>query len=82
MLDRVAGRAGATEAAIGNLPRAADLNLAGLDIAPAVVEELLSVKQDAWRKEVADIRSYLGEYGTRTPKAMYAELDSVEKRLS
>jgi phosphoenolpyruvate carboxykinase (GTP) len=81
MLDRVAGRAGAKETAIGNLPRAADLNLAGLDIPPAVVEELLSVKADAWRKEVADIRGYLGEYGARTPKAMYAELEGVEKRL-
>jgi phosphoenolpyruvate carboxykinase (GTP) len=81
MLDRVAGRAGAKDTAIGNLPQPADLNLAGLDIQPEVVEELLSVKQDAWRKEVADIRKYLGEYGTRTPKAMYAELDGVEQRL-
>jgi phosphoenolpyruvate carboxykinase (GTP) len=82
MLDRVAGRAGAQETAIGNLPRAADLNVSGLDITPAVLDELLSVKQDAWRKEVADIRAYLGEYGSRTPQAMYNELDGVEKRLS
>src|SRR6187399_3442397 len=52
MLDRVAGRAGAQETAIGNLPRPSDLNLKGLDLQQAVVEELLSVKQDAWRKEV------------------------------
>jgi phosphoenolpyruvate carboxykinase (GTP) len=82
MLERVAGRAGAKETAIGNLPRPQDLNLAGLDIKPDVVEELLSVKQDAWRKEAADIRTYLGEFGARTPKAMYAELDGVEQRLS
>jgi phosphoenolpyruvate carboxykinase (GTP) len=81
MLGRVAGRAGAKETAIGNLPQPSDLNLAGLGIDPAVAEELLSVKQDAWRKEVADIRTYLSEFGDRTPKAMYAELDSVEKRL-
>jgi phosphoenolpyruvate carboxykinase (GTP) len=81
MLNRVAGRAGATETAIGNLPRAADLNVSGLDITPAVLEELLSVKQEAWRKEVADIRTYLGEYGARTPKAMYTELDAVAQRL-
>jgi phosphoenolpyruvate carboxykinase (GTP) len=81
MLERCAGRAAANETAIGNLPRPGDLNTDGLDIAPAVLEELLSVKQDAWRKEVADIRNYLGEYGTRTPAAMYSELDGVEKRL-
>jgi len=81
MLERVAGRAGAQETAIGNLPRPIDLNLKGLDIQPAVVEELLSVKQDAWRKEVAEIRSYLAEYGSRTPGAMYSELEEVEQRL-
>jgi phosphoenolpyruvate carboxykinase (GTP) len=81
MLDRVAGRAGAQETAIGNLPRPDDLNVAGLDLAPDVLAELLSVKQDAWRKEVADIRAYLGEFGTRTPEAMYAELDGVDRRL-
>jgi phosphoenolpyruvate carboxykinase (GTP) len=81
ILDRCAGRAQAKETAIGNLPRAQDLNTAGLDIAPAVLEELLSVKADAWRKEVADIRGYLGEFGSRTPAAMYAELDGVEERL-
>jgi phosphoenolpyruvate carboxykinase (GTP) len=82
MLERCAGRGGAKETAIGYLPRPSDLNLAGLDIAPAVAEELLSVKADAWRKEVADIREYLSEYAERTPAVMYAELDGVEQRLS
>ncbi|HMA12948.1 MAG TPA: phosphoenolpyruvate carboxykinase (GTP) [Steroidobacteraceae bacterium] len=81
MLDRCVGRAEAQETAIGYLPRPEDLNVSGLDIRPEVLEELLSVKQDAWRREVADIRTYLGEFGSRTPKPMYAELDVVEKRL-
>ncbi|HXC60730.1 MAG TPA: phosphoenolpyruvate carboxykinase (GTP) [Steroidobacteraceae bacterium] len=81
MLDRVAGRAGAKETAIGNLPEAKDLNLSGLEIAPAVVEELLSVKADAWRKEAADIRGYLGEFGSRTPGTLYNELEEIEERL-
>jgi phosphoenolpyruvate carboxykinase (GTP) len=82
MLDRVAGRAGAKEEAIGNLPRPQDLNLAGLDIKPEVVEELLSVKQEAWRKELHDIRQYLAEFGSRTPGQLYSELEEVEERLS
>ena len=48
---------------------------------PEVLQELLSVKPDAWRKELKDIRAYLEEYGARTPRALYAELDGVEKRL-
>jgi phosphoenolpyruvate carboxykinase (GTP) len=82
MLDRVAGRAGAKETAIGNLPRPEDLNLAGLDIKPEVVEELLSVKADAWHKELHDIRQYLAEFGSRTPGTLYTELEEVEERLT
>jgi phosphoenolpyruvate carboxykinase (GTP) len=81
MLDRCAGRAQAKDTAIGYLPRPQDLDTKGLDIDAATLEELLSVKPDAWRKEIADVRGYLGEFGSRTPKAMVAELDSVEKRL-
>jgi phosphoenolpyruvate carboxykinase (GTP) len=80
-LQRVAGKADAQDTAIGYLPRPQDLNTIGLDIAPGALAEILSVKPDAWQKEVADIRSYLGEYGNRTPKALYNELDAVEQRL-
>jgi phosphoenolpyruvate carboxykinase (GTP) len=82
MLDRCAGRAEATDTAIGYLPKPDDLNLKGLAISPDVLQELLSVKPDAWRKELADVRAYLEEYGQRTPRALYAELDGVEKRLA
>jgi phosphoenolpyruvate carboxykinase (GTP) len=81
MLERCAGRAEASDTAIGFLPRPQDLNVKGLGINPDVLQELLSVKPDAWRKELKDIRTYLEEYGARTPKALYAELDGVEKRL-
>ena len=82
MLERCAGRAQANDTAIGYLPRPEDLNVKGLAISPEVLQELLSVKPDAWRKELADIRTYLDEYGQRTPKALYTELDGVEKRLA
>jgi phosphoenolpyruvate carboxykinase (GTP) len=81
-LDRVAGKAGAQDTAIGYLPRPQDLNTSGLDIAPGALEEILSVKPEQWKKEVAEVRAYLGEYGSRTPKALYEELDGVEKRLN
>jgi phosphoenolpyruvate carboxykinase (GTP) len=81
-LQRVAGTAGAQDTAIGHLPRPEDLDVSGLDIKPDTLAEILSVKTDAWKKEVADIRAYLGEYGARTPRALYEELDGVERRLN
>ncbi len=82
MLDRCTGRAPAQETAIGYLPKPADLNMQGLDVPSAVMEELLSVKKEAWRKEVSEIRQYLAEYGSRTPGALYTELEEVEERLA
>jgi phosphoenolpyruvate carboxykinase (GTP) len=81
-LGRVAGKAQAQETPIGYLPRAQDLDTSGLDIEASALEEILSVSPSQWKKEVADIRAYLGEYGSRTPKALYSELDEVERRLN
>ena len=81
MLDRCNGRGGAAETPIGFVPRAGDLNLAGLELAPAALDALLAVDAAEWRKEAADIRSYLGEYGARMPAALLAELGKLEKGL-
>src|SRR5580700_5287729 len=62
MLERVAGSAGAHDTAIGALPRPQDLNVSGLNIAPAALDELLRVDPAQWRKEVADFRKYLTQY--------------------
>ncbi|HEY6454028.1 MAG TPA: phosphoenolpyruvate carboxykinase (GTP) [Steroidobacteraceae bacterium] len=81
MLERVAGTTGATETAIGALPRPQDLNVKGLDITPAALDELLRVDPAQWRKEVGELRKYLGQYGSRLPPALTQNLDTVEKAL-
>jgi len=81
MLERCAGRAGASDSAIGRLPLPADLDLRGLDLAPQALAALLAVDPTLWRKEVADLREYLGGYGRHLPRALLAELDGTERRL-
>jgi phosphoenolpyruvate carboxykinase (GTP) len=81
VLKRCEGTAGASETPIGNLPRATDLNLQGLDIATAALEELLSVKADEWRAEAADLDKYLDEFGHRTPAQLRAEVRALQQRL-
>jgi phosphoenolpyruvate carboxykinase (GTP) len=81
MLDRCNGRAGGAESAIGWLPQPGDLDTQGLDLAPGALAALLTVDAGLWRKEIADIRAYLGKYGARLPAAMLAELETTERRL-
>jgi phosphoenolpyruvate carboxykinase (GTP) len=82
MLERVAGTAGATDTAIGALPRPEDLNVTGLDITPAALKELLNVDQAQWRNEVGEFRKYLAQFGSRLPPVLTQNLDSVEKALA
>jgi phosphoenolpyruvate carboxykinase (GTP) len=81
IIKRCTGRIGAQESPIGYLPHASDLNLAGTNVDGATLRELLTVQPDAWRRETAEMRAYLKEFGSRTPAEMLAELDEIEKRL-
>jgi len=81
MVDRVAGRAGATDAAIGHLPRPEDLDLNGLDLAPETLAELLAVDHAAWVKELAEVENYLKEFAPRTPAALHVELGKTLGKL-
>jgi phosphoenolpyruvate carboxykinase (GTP) len=82
MLERCAGRGGATETPIGFLPREQDLNLAGLDLARDALHELLSVDRALWGREAAELSAYIDEFGDRVPAALRAEVAALQKRLA
>ncbi|HKT73282.1 MAG TPA: phosphoenolpyruvate carboxykinase (GTP) [Steroidobacteraceae bacterium] len=82
ILDRCAGNAGATETAIGRLPRAEDLNTKGLDVSAEALRSLLAVDPSSWQKELAEIRTYLETYGKRLPAEMIRELEATQSRLA
>ncbi|MFZ9709722.1 MAG: phosphoenolpyruvate carboxykinase (GTP), partial [Steroidobacteraceae bacterium] len=81
IIDRCEGRAEAADTPIGRLPRAEDLNLKGLDIAPTALSQLLSVQPDEWRAEAADMAQYFDEYGDRTPAPLRREVQALQQRL-
>jgi phosphoenolpyruvate carboxykinase (GTP) len=82
IIDRCTGHAKSRDTAIGHLPNAADLDLTGLDIAPAAVEELLAVNPQLWREEFAGIEKYVSKFGSRVPEALQAELKSAMQRVA
>jgi phosphoenolpyruvate carboxykinase (GTP) len=81
ILKRCAEQTGADESAIGYLPRVADLNLEGTGVSAATMQELLAVTPGAWRKETAEMREYLKDFGARAPAEMATELNEIDKRL-
>src|ERR1700761_3939693 len=81
MLDRCAGKAGASETPIGRLPRPEDIDTKGLNISADALKALLSVDPTSWKKEAADMRAYLEQYGSRLPADLVEELKGLEQRL-
>jgi phosphoenolpyruvate carboxykinase (GTP) len=77
ILARCDDRVGAVDTPIGRLPRRADLNLQGLDLDPATVDQLLAVDEAAWIREFVAIGDYLLEFGDRVPKQLLAERERV-----
>jgi phosphoenolpyruvate carboxykinase (GTP) len=81
MVDRIAGRGGATETPIGLVPTAGALNLDGLGLSKATVDTLLAVERDEWADEVPEIRAFFDRFGGRLPAAMSQSLDGLAQRL-
>jgi phosphoenolpyruvate carboxykinase (GTP) len=82
MLKRVEGRAGAHETPIGNLPKASDLNIDGLALDGAVLEQLLRVDRDGWYEEMEAIGDYLAGYGDQAPTALESEQRKIVATLA
>jgi phosphoenolpyruvate carboxykinase (GTP) len=58
------------------------MNTKGLNVTADAIKALLSVDPTLWKKEAADIRAYLQQYGSRVPAEMLQELQGLESRLA
>jgi phosphoenolpyruvate carboxykinase (GTP) len=82
ILKRCEGRVGALDTPIGALPYRQDLELDGLHLDHATLDQLLEVEPHAWREEFAAIGAYLDEYGARTPEALREECRRIAAALA
>ncbi len=78
---RLEGEVGAEESPIGRLPRPADLDLAGLDVSAADLDELFAVDPVSWRQEADLTQEFFDGFDGRVPAALHAELSALRYRL-
>ncbi|MFD3428520.1 phosphoenolpyruvate carboxykinase (GTP) [Nocardia fluminea] len=81
IVGRIEGRSGATATAVGNVPSAADLDLDGLDVVAADVDEALAVNADEWRKEIPSIEEWFEFVGDKLPSGVRDEFEALKERL-
>ncbi len=82
VFERVSGRGEAEETPIGLIPSKGALNVEGLDLSDADLDELLKVDSTDWRNEVPLIREHFATFGDRLPPELAQEIDDLERRLS
>ncbi|HSP04464.1 MAG TPA: phosphoenolpyruvate carboxykinase (GTP) [Acidimicrobiales bacterium] len=82
VLERLDGTADAVQTPIGLVPTAESLDLEGLDIDAAVLDELLEVHPESWRQEVPLIEDHFDSIGERLPETLRGRLETLEKKLS
>jgi phosphoenolpyruvate carboxykinase (GTP) len=70
MLDRIHGRAGGRETAVGIVPNEADLDLKGLDLPPEKVREALAVRPEEWSAELDSAAEFFEKIGPTMPKEL------------
>jgi len=82
VFERVNGTAGAIDTPIGRLPADDALDLNGLEIDRADLEQILSVDVDGWRQAIPQIREHFEQFGDRLPGALLSAVDRLEDQLN
>jgi phosphoenolpyruvate carboxykinase (GTP) len=80
--ERITGAADAEMTAIGYLPTADSLDVLGLDIRQADLDELLSVDVDGWQAAIPQIEAHFARFGDRLPSELTVQLDLLRGRLA
>jgi phosphoenolpyruvate carboxykinase (GTP) len=81
VFERVTGTGEAVETPIGRLPAPGSLDVQGLSIPPAQLEELLRIDVDGWSSELPLVREHYAQFGDRLPDGLREELAALEQRL-
>jgi phosphoenolpyruvate carboxykinase (GTP) len=81
-IERLEGKADAVETPIGFVPTADAIDLKGLDMTPAQVEEAVRVDPAEWTTELASIEEWFANFGSSLPEALRAELAGLKERMA
>jgi phosphoenolpyruvate carboxykinase (GTP) len=81
IFDRTAGRGEAVETAIGYVPAKGAINVEGLNVSSADMDELLNVDYEEWRHEVPRIREHYAQFNEHLPSELDDLVVDLERRL-
>ncbi|MFC8303828.1 phosphoenolpyruvate carboxykinase (GTP) [Specibacter sp. NPDC057265] len=82
VVERIEGTATAVETPIGFVPEAGSLDLTGLDVSMADIEDALKVVPQEWAAELEGIEQWYARFGDSLPGELAAELEDLKARFA
>jgi phosphoenolpyruvate carboxykinase (GTP) len=82
IVDRAHVRVGGQETVLGWVPKAGDLDLSGLDIAPEKVDEATSIHIDEWKQELTREGEFFEMLGKTAPETLQLQRKLLLSRLN
>jgi phosphoenolpyruvate carboxykinase (GTP) len=81
VVQRLEGSIDAVDTPIGLVPRAGDIDTAGLTLRPGDLADALRVDVEEWTAEIPDITAWFDRFGAKLPASLSTELDVLRARL-
>jgi len=81
VVERIEGRAAATETPIGYVPTPESLDTSGLDMTPDQIRAALHVSPQEWAAEIPKIHEWFDKFGDTLPPTLLTELNGLKDRL-
>jgi phosphoenolpyruvate carboxykinase (GTP) len=81
VFDRLDGNAEAHRTAIGNLPSPDAIDVSGLDVSAADLEELLRLDADGWKSAISQIEEHFAKFGDHLPEQLNTQLATLSSSL-
>ncbi len=84
IINRCEGKVDADETAIGYLPKAEDINLAGIEDEVSIeqLKSILDVDKKLWAEDAKGIEEFYAKFGDKLPKELKAELETLKKNTA
>jgi phosphoenolpyruvate carboxykinase (GTP) len=81
MIDRIENSKPAVETEIGLFPQKDGIDLSGLNIDKSIIDKLLSVNKEEWKKEIASIEEFYAKFGDKIPKELTNLLKELKEKI-
>ena len=81
IIRRIEGEVGAVDSPVGRLPHPEDLDLEGIDVPQADLDELFAVDPQLWLQEADLTEEFYRTFEGRVPAPLWAELAALRYRL-